>query len=102
MNDMTLPSRHRIRNSSLGGLMPCTVPRGSRRLNTILFFTSGWGRNIFVSFKPPRQGNEPGNEPGIGVKGSGANRYPRPPPIYNVRNITENRVIRQRTNSLDI
>ena len=52
---------------------------GSRRLTTILFFTSGWGRNIFASFKPPRQGTEPGNEPGIGVKGSGANRYPRAP-----------------------
>ena len=22
-------------------------------------FTSGWGRNVFVSFKPPRPGNEP-------------------------------------------
>ena len=26
----------------------------SRRLPTILTFSSGWGRNIFVSFKPPR------------------------------------------------
>ena len=31
----------------------------SRRLPTILSFTSGWGRNIFVSFKPPWPGNEP-------------------------------------------
>ena len=31
----------------------------SRRLPTILSFTSGWGGNIFVSFKPPRPGNEP-------------------------------------------
>ena len=31
----------------------------SRRLPTILTFTRGWGRNIFVSFKPPRQGTEP-------------------------------------------
>ena len=31
----------------------------SRRLPTILTFTRGWGRNNFVSFKPPRQGNEP-------------------------------------------
>ena len=30
----------------------------SRRLPTILTFTRGWGRNIFVSFKPPRPGNE--------------------------------------------
>ena len=31
----------------------------SRRLPTILTFTRGWGRNIFVSFKPPRPGTEP-------------------------------------------
>ena len=31
----------------------------SRRLPTILSFTSGWGRNIFVSFKPPRPWSEP-------------------------------------------
>ena len=30
----------------------------SRRLPTILTFTRGWGRNIFVSFKPPRPGTE--------------------------------------------
>ena len=31
----------------------------SRRLTTIQTFTRGWGRNIFVSFKPPRPGTEP-------------------------------------------
>ena len=31
----------------------------SRRLPTILTFTRGWGRNNFVSFKPPRPGAEP-------------------------------------------
>ena len=31
----------------------------SRRLPKILTFTRGWGRNIFVSFKPPRPGTEP-------------------------------------------
>ena len=31
----------------------------SRRLPTILSFTRGWGRNIFVSFKLLRQGNKP-------------------------------------------
>ena len=31
----------------------------SRRLPTILTFTHGWGRNNFVSFKPPRPGTEP-------------------------------------------
>ena len=31
----------------------------SRRLSTILTLTRGWGRNIFVSLKPPRPGTEP-------------------------------------------
>ena len=31
----------------------------SRRLPTILSFRSGWGRNMCVSFKPPRPGTEP-------------------------------------------
>ena len=31
----------------------------SRRLPTILTFTRGWGRNNFISFKPPRPGTEP-------------------------------------------
>ena len=31
----------------------------SRRLPTKLTFTRGWGRNNFVSFKPPRPGTEP-------------------------------------------
>ena len=31
----------------------------SRRLPTILTFTRGWGKNIFVSFKPPRPGTKP-------------------------------------------
>ena len=31
----------------------------SRRLPTILTFTRGWGRNNFVSFKPPWPGTEP-------------------------------------------
>ena len=31
----------------------------SRRLPAILTFTRGWGRNIFVSYKPPSPGTEP-------------------------------------------
>ena len=31
----------------------------SRRHPSILTFTRGWGRNFFVSFKPPRPGTEP-------------------------------------------
>ena len=54
MSEMTLPSRYRFRNSNPGGLRP-----RSRRLPTILSFTSGGGRNIFVSFEPPRAGKDP-------------------------------------------
>ena len=48
----------------------------SRRLPTILTFTRGWGRNIFVSFQTAETGNR---TPDSGVKGSDANHYPRAP-----------------------
>ena len=46
----------------------------SRRLPTILTFTRGWGRNIFCFFQTAETGNR---TPNSGVKGSGANHYPR-------------------------
>ena len=48
----------------------------SRRLPTILTFTRGWGRNIFCFFQTAVTGNR---TPNSGVKGSGANHYPRAP-----------------------
>ena len=48
----------------------------SRRLPTILTFTRGWGRNNFVLFQTAETGNR---TPDSGVKGSGANHYPRAP-----------------------
>ena len=48
----------------------------SRRLPTILTFTRGWGRNIFCFFQTAETGNR---IPNSGVKGSGANHYPRAP-----------------------
>ena len=48
----------------------------SRRLPTILTFTRGWGRNIFCFFQTAATGNR---TPNSGVKGSGANHYPRAP-----------------------
>ena len=48
----------------------------SRRLPTILTFTRGWGRNIFCFFQTTETGNR---TPNSGVKGSGANHYPRAP-----------------------
>ena len=47
----------------------------SRRLPTILTFTRGWGRNICF-FQTAETGNR---TPKSGVKGSGANHYPRAP-----------------------
>ena len=51
----------------------------SRRLPTILTFTRGWGRNIFCFFQTAETGNR---TPDSGVKGSGANHYPRAPARY--------------------
>ena len=58
MIEMTLSSRHRIRNQPWRSEAEHATSR-SRRLPTILTFKRGWGRNIFVSFKPPRPGTEP-------------------------------------------
>ena len=48
-----------------------------RRLPTILSFTRGWVKNIFVSLKPAR----PGTKPRTSLKGSGANHNPMTPPL---------------------
>ena len=50
----------------------------SRRLSAILTFTRGWGRNIFCFFQTAETGNWTSNS---GVKGSGANHYPRAPAL---------------------
>ena len=52
----------------------------SRRLPTILTFTRGWGRKIFVSFKPPRPGTKPRTL--VWKKDSGANHHPRAPDLF--------------------
>ena len=51
------------------------TPR-SRWLPTILTFKRWWGRNIFCFFQTAEIGNR---TPNSGVKGSGANHYPRAP-----------------------
>ena len=48
----------------------------SRRLPTILTFTRGWERNIFCFFQTAETGIR---TPNSGLKGSGANHYPRAP-----------------------
>ena len=50
----------------------------SRKLPTILTFTRGWGRNIFCFCQTAETGNR---TPESGVKGSGANHYPRAPSL---------------------
>ena len=50
----------------------------SRRLPTILTFTRGWGRNNFVSFKPPRPGTEPRT---LAWKAAVLTTTPGPPPL---------------------
>ena len=46
MKEMTLPSRHRIRNSSPGGLRPSMLPLYHRGSPQYQIFTSERGRNI--------------------------------------------------------
>ena len=56
----------------------------SRRLPTILSFTSGWGGNIFCFFQ-----TEPGKRtPNSSVKGSVTNHYHRAPALMQVQGAT--------------
>ena len=53
----------------------------SGRLPTILTFTRGWVRNIICFFQTAETGNRTSNS---GVKGIGANHYPRAPAHLNL------------------
>ena len=74
-NEMTLSSRHRIRNWSPGGLRPSTLPLGHGGSPQY------WLSHVDVEKKRCFfQTAETGNRtPNSGVKGSGANHYPRAP-----------------------
>ena len=73
MNEMTLSSRHRIRNSSPGGLRPSTLPLCHGGYRNTEFHT--WmGKKHFCFFQTAETGNR---TPNSGEKGSGANHYPR-------------------------
>ena len=48
---MTLPFRHRIRNSKPGGLRPSTLPLDHESSPQYRIFTTERGRNILVSLK---------------------------------------------------
>ena len=69
MIKLTLSFRHGIRNSSPGGLRPSTLPPH----NTDFHMD---GEETFFFFQTAETGNRTPN-----VKGSGANHYPRAPPI---------------------
>ena len=58
MIEMTLSSRHRIRNSSPGGLRPSTLPLGHGG-SSQYWLSHVDGEETFVSFKPPQTGTEP-------------------------------------------
>ena len=62
----------------------------SRRLPTILIFTRGWGRNNFVSFKPPRPGTEPRT---LAWKAAVLTTTLGPPPLCRLRKIQTNSTI---------
>ena len=56
---MILSSRHRIRNSSPGGLRPSTLPLGHGGSPQYRLSHVDGEETFFVSFKPPRPGTEP-------------------------------------------
>ena len=72
---MTLSSRHRIRNSSPGGLRPNTLPLGHGGSPQYWLSHVNGEDTFFVSFTAG-SGNQ---TPNSGVKGSGVNHYPRAP-----------------------
>ena len=67
MSEMTLPSRHRIRNSNRGGLRLSTLPLGHGVLRV-------GGEETFLTETGKRT-------PNSSVEGSGANHYPRAPAL---------------------
>ena len=84
-DEMTLSSRHRIRNSSPGGLRPSTLPLGHGG-SPQYWLSHVDGEETFLFLQTAESGNcllsiaESGNRtPNSGVKGSGANHYPRAP-----------------------
>ena len=67
------------------------APSRSRRLPTTLTFTRGWGRNIFVSFKPPGPGTEP---PTLAWKAAVLTTTLGPPPLTRYTTSNESELFR--------
>ena len=73
MSEMTLPPRHRIRNSSPAGLRPSTLLLGHEGSPQNFEWM---GKKHFCFFQTAETGKR---TPNSGVTGSGANHYPRAP-----------------------
>ena len=81
-HDVSLPTQFPLNggpdSQPIAGLMPVNCVRRyrdtsrSRRLPTMLSFTSGWGRNMVCFFQTAETGKR---TPNSGVQGSGANHY---------------------------
>ena len=76
MNEMTLSSRHRIRNSRPGGLRPSTLPLGHGGFPQYCVLHVDGEKTFSFFFQDAETGNR---TPDSSVKGSGANHYPRDP-----------------------
>ena len=75
MNEMTLPSKHRTRNSSPGGPRPSTLLLGHGG-SPQYCVSHVDGEETFCFFQTAETGNR---TPNSSVKGSGANHHPRAP-----------------------
>ena len=81
MNEMTLSSRHRIRNSSRARYLSVTEAPHNTDFHTWM------GKKHFCFFQTAETGNR---TPSFGVKGSGANLYPRAPVLVEEGNFRIN------------
>ena len=75
MNEMTLSYRHRIRNLSLGGLRPSTLPLGHGG-SPQYWVSHVDGEETFCFFRTAKTGSR---TPNSSVRGSGAYHYPGAP-----------------------
>ena len=74
--------QHKIRNSSPGGLRPSTLPLGHGGSPQYWLSHVDGEETFFCFFQTAETGNR---TPNSGVKGSGANRYPRAPALKNIQ-----------------
>ena len=79
MIEMTLSSRHRIRNSGPGSLRPSTLPLGHRGSPQYWLSHVDGEETFFVSFKPPGSGTEPRT---LAWKAAVLTTTLGPPPVY--------------------